>query len=108
MTNINWVIVNCNSKKEAHAIGTALLKERLVACFDVIPEREAVYFWPPKSGKFEKVKGSMVIGVTIAKKYNGIEKLVKKIHSDKTPFIGTIAIDKVNTEYKTWLLNELR
>ncbi len=107
MTKINWVIVNCNSKKEAHTIGTALLKKRLVACFDVIPEREAVYFWPPKSGKIEKIKGSMLLCVSLPKKYKKIQAQVHAMHSDEVPFVGALVIDGVNKDYVRWLVGEI-
>jgi periplasmic divalent cation tolerance protein len=107
MANIDWVIINCNSKKEAHAIGAALLGQRLIACFDVIPEREAVYFWPPRSGKIEKIKGSMLICVSLPKKYLAIQKRAKKLHSDKVPFIGKMRLQGVDKDYMNWLTKEL-
>ena len=105
---IIWLLTNCNNKAEAHSIGQKLLSQRLIACYDVIPEREATYFWPPKTDKIETVTGSLLIGVTIANKFeeNSIE--IKKHHSDEVPFIVSISIENVNTDYKKWLLGELQ
>lgn len=107
-TTAAWVIINCNSKKEADKIGRQLLQQRLVACFDIIPERESSYFWPPRSGKIESIKGSMLIAVTLPSKYSSITKLTRKIHSDKVPFIGRLKIDDVNRDYYLWLQSELK
>jgi periplasmic divalent cation tolerance protein len=106
--SIIWAIINCNSKKEADKIGRQLLKQRLIACFDIIPERESSYFWPPNTGKMESIKGSMLIGVTIASNYKAIATETKKLHSDKIPFIGSLKIENVNSDYSTWLQNELK
>lgn len=108
MSKIIWVIINCNSRQEADKIGEALLRQRLIACFDIIPERLTAYWWPPRSGKIEKRKGSMLIGVTVAAKYKKIVIAARKLHSDKTPFIGSIKIDQANTDYHRWLENELK
>ncbi len=106
-SKVTWIIINCNNKKEADIIGKELLKQRLIGCFDIIPEREAAYFWPPKSGKIEKIKGSMLIGVTVPKKYNAIVKVVRKLHSDQIPFIGSLIFNTVNKDYYKWLKGEL-
>ena len=103
-----WVIVNCTNKKEADNIGKVVLKKRLIACFDIIPEREAVYFWPPKSGKIEKLKGSMLIMVTLPSKFKAVTKAVRPLHSDTTPFIGLLPFAKVNADYLKWLKGELK
>ncbi len=108
MGNIIWLLNNCNSKEEAHKIGELLLQKRVIACFDVIPEREAVYFWPPKSGKTESVKGSLLIGVTFEEKFSEVEEIICENHSDKTPFIGSLIINQVNQDYRDWLENELK
>ncbi len=106
--SISWVVVNCTNKQQADRIGRALLKERLIACFDIIPEREAAYFWPPKSGKIEKIKGSMLIMVTLPSKYKAITKAVRPLHSDTTPFIGLLPFAEVNSDYLKWLKGELK
>lgn len=108
MSTVSWVVVNCTNKKEADRIGKAVLKERLIACFDIIPEREAVYFWPPKSGKIEKIKGSMLIMVTLSSKFKAVIKAVRPLHSDTTPFIGLLPFAEVNDDYFKWLKGELK
>jgi periplasmic divalent cation tolerance protein len=108
MQNIIWLLNNCVNKEEAHKIGELLLKNRIIACYDIIPEREAAYFWPPKSGQIEKIKGSLLIGVTFEEKFSEAEQLIKENHSDDVPFIGSITINQVNQDYRDWLTNELK
>lgn len=104
---MNWIIINCNNLEESKHIGKSLLNDRLIACYDIIPQREASYFWPPRSGKIENIAGTMLIAVTVEEKFDLIESRVKKIHSDKIPFIGSLKFDRVNQDYLDWLNNEL-
>jgi len=108
MPQVIWVLVNCNSIKEAKLIGMKILKKRLISCFDVIPRQIAVYFWPPKTGKIETSKGGTLILETFKSKYNSIVKEVKKLHSDKLPFIGYLEIKGINKNYIKWIKGEIR
>jgi periplasmic divalent cation tolerance protein len=103
-----WVLVNCNSIKEAKLIGTTILKKRLISCFDIIPRHLAAYFWPPKSEKIETSKGATLILETFKRKYESIEKEVKKLHSDSLPFIGYLEIKGLNSDYVKWMKGEIK
>ena len=107
MTKIIWILVNCNSEKEAKKIGNEILKKRFVSCFEIIPRLHAAYFWPPKSGKIENSRGATLILETINKNIRKIEQEIKKIHSDKLPFIGSIQT-RVSKEYSDWVKGEIQ
>ncbi len=105
---IIWVLVSCNSEKEADKIGKEALKQRLIACFGIFPRLKANYFWPPKTGKIETAQGGTLLSLeTLPKYFKKIEKLVKKLHSDELPFIGSIEINNVHLDYMKWLKGEL-
>lgn len=106
MAKILWVLVNCNSVEEADDIGKAALKQRLTSCFDIFPRLATYYFWPPKSGKIETAKGCLLVMETVQAHFKKLEKLVRKMHSDKLPFIGSIEID-VHPNYSKWVKGEL-
>lgn len=108
MNQAIWVLVNCNSAKEAEKIGRKVLKMRFCSCFDIILRHLAVYFWPPRSGRTESTKGATLILETFRKKYNLIKKEAKKLHSDKLPFIGFIEIKGLDEKYIKWMREELR
>ena len=107
MTQAIWVLVNCNSIKEAKLIGKEVLEKRLSSCFDIVPRHLSSYYWPPKSGKIETSKGPILILETFRDKYNPVVKKVKRLHSDKLPFIGFIEIKGVGKEYISWMKGEL-
>ncbi len=103
-----WVLVNCNSIKEAHKIGDKVLGKRLGSCFDIFERNLTTYFWPPRSGKLEEAKGSLLIIETLEEKYLSIKKEIEKLHSDKLPFIGYITIQGTDQKYQDWIKEELR
>ena len=108
MNQIIWILVNCNSLKEAKLIGREILKKRICSCFDIFPRYLTSYYWPPKSGKIETSKGATLILETFKNKYNSSVKEVKKLHSDKLPFIGYIEIKGISKDYINWMKGELK
>lgn len=104
---IIWVTINTNSVKEAEKIGRAVLKERLCACFSIIARIKSVYYWPPKSKKFETSKGPLLTLETLPKHYSKITKVVKELHSDKIPFIGQWEMEKVEKNFYNWMKREI-
>ena len=105
---IIWVLVNCNTESEANKIGRKVLEQRLIACFDIFPRSKTVYFWPPKSNKTATAKGAWLALETLPKYFKKIEKIIKKLHSDKLPFIGSIEIDNVHPDFLDWIKGELK
>jgi len=104
---IIWVLVNCNSNKEADKIGKEALQHRIADCFDIFPRLKSAYFWPPKSDKLETAKGVLLILETLPKYFKKLEKLIKKLHSDKLPFIGSIEINNIHPDFVKWMKGEL-
>lgn len=106
---IIWVLATCNSEKEANKIGKEALRQRLVACFGIFPRSKALYFWPPKTKKIETAEGGALLSLeTLPKYFKKIEKLVKELHSDKLPFIGSIEINNVHSDFVNWIKGELK
>ena len=105
---IIWVMVNANSLKEADKIGMACLKERLCACYAVLPGVKSVYYWPPGTKKLETSKGPLLSLETFPKHYTKIVKLVKSLHSDKVPFIGQLEVENVEKNFYNWLRVETK
>lgn len=103
-----WVLVNCNSLEEAKNIGDAVLKARLISCYDVFRREVARYFWPPRSGKIEEAKGALLIMETFEDKYQMVKDLATMLHSDKLPFIGFVKIEGVDEKYIDWMRKELK
>lgn len=105
---ISLVLVDCDSVKEADNIGRRILKEQLAAGFDIFSRYKSNFFWPAKSGKIETKRGCLLIFKTLPKYFKELEKLIKEIHSEQLPFIGSIEVDNVSTEFGKWVREELK
>jgi periplasmic divalent cation tolerance protein len=103
-----WILINCNSLSEAKKIGQIVLKKRLIACFDIFKRELSMYFWPASTNKIESAKGSLLILETLPGYFKKVEKEVKKIHSDKLPFIGSIDINNLDPRFMEWIKGELK
>lgn len=104
---IRQIIVSCNSAAEASRVGGALLKQRLIACYDVTPKL-SVFYWPPKQKKITKAKGVMLVATTMSRNIAKAKQVIAKKHSDKVPFIGTVDVHDISHDYYRWLTGELR
>ena len=108
LNKIIWVVVSTSSSREADKIGKEVLRERLCACYGIIPRIKSVYYWPPKSSNLEESKGSLLTLETLPRHYSAISKLVKKLHSDRVPFIGQWKMEGVDKDFYNWLKGEIK
>ncbi|MFA5070385.1 MAG: divalent-cation tolerance protein CutA [Patescibacteria group bacterium] len=93
------VYVICKDIKEGRKVGFALLKNKLVACYNLWPIESACRW----QSKIAKNKEAALLLKTVAKNYPSIEKLVKKCHSYQVPCIFSIKPDRIEKHYIQWL-----
>lgn len=75
--------------KEAKKIAHSIVKDKLVACVNIIPKTESIYWW---QGKIEEDSECVIIAKTNEK---NVEKTIQKIqdmHSYELPDIIVIPI----------------
>lgn len=108
MTNILLVYITCESIEQAKSIGDHLMKNRLCACINIIPNIQSVSFWPPKENKMEHSKEVVLIAKTIESKYQALEQETVKVHSYDNPCIIAIPTAHVSKKYYNWLLEEVK
>ncbi len=101
------IYITCRDSKEAHAIGTHLLKKRLSACYNVIDGMQSAYWWPPKQGKIEEAAETILLVKTVESKFDEIESQVVKLHSSDTPCLIAIPTVKVASKYWKWIREEM-
>ncbi len=98
------VFITAASKKEAKKISNELLKQRLVACCNLIDKIESIYWW---KGKIESSKEVLILAKTDKDKLKRLEKLVKKIHSYDVPEIIALSLQWSQKDYLRWLNENL-
>lgn len=91
------------SRAVARRIAQRLLKKRLIACANVLPIVDSMYWW---KGKIEKTEEWALIAKTTPAKARAVENEVREAHPYTVPCIIKI-VAKANADYEKWLRGEL-
>jgi len=94
------IISSSPSKKEAIAVIDSLLKDRLIACANIIPRIESKFWW---NQKIDKAKEVMIMLKTRKANYGRIEKEIARLHSYDVPEIIAIPIIAGSRSYLQWM-----
>lgn len=102
MENIEYVVifVTCANKEEGEKISQSLVKKKLVACVNLVPEITSRYWW---QGKIETAEEVLLIIKTKKPLVNRLIKEVKKLHSYTIPEIIALPIIAGNKDYLDWI-----
>jgi periplasmic divalent cation tolerance protein len=94
------VLVTVPDLKTARRIAKSLLRDRLIACANLVPRIESHYVW---KGKAEQVGEVLMILKTVSTRLSALEKAVAKIHPYDTPEFVVLNIASGSKKYLTWL-----
>jgi len=97
--------ITCSNEEEATKISEKLLKERIVACSNIIKNMKSMYWW---ENKIEKDEETILILKTTEYKVDELIKRVKKLHSYENPAIIVLPILKTTESYLKWIENEIK
>lgn len=98
------VFITTKNAEEAGKIGKTLVKRRLAACVNIVPEVSSHFWW---KDKLESTKECMLIAKTKESLLPDIIKSVKKSHSYSIPEIIAVPIVGGSQEYLDWLDSEV-
>lgn len=107
MTKALLIIVSCEGKNQAEALGETLLKARLAACVQVIDQVNSMFLWPPGKNLIDYADESLLLVKTLESKWEAVEKTVKANHTYENPEIIAVPLARVTTNYMAWLTREL-
>lgn len=99
------VYVTASDQAEARHIGQALLRERLVACINLLGPVESHYWW---KGKLETGHEWLLLAKTRATLGTAVIKRVKTLHSYTTPCVVALPLQKGNQDFLKWIAAETR
>lgn len=93
------------SQEEAKNIITKLLKNRLIACANLLQKSESFYWW---EGKIESQEEWPALLKSESQHKSEIEDLIKKEHSYECPCFIEITMDQGSKDYLNWITKETK
>jgi periplasmic divalent cation tolerance protein len=97
------VFVTVADEEEARLISRVLLKQRKVACSNIIPAINSLFWWQEK---IDSAHESLLVIKTKAALLDEVTQLVKEIHSYDVPEIIALPIIGGNQDYLEWIDSE--
>ncbi len=94
------VLITTSSKDEAEKIASSLLKERLVACANIIGPVHSLFWW---QGKIDTAQEHLILMKTRKDLFNKLSERVKALHSYQVPEIIAIPIVEGLKDYLNWI-----
>ena len=101
-TNTNFIIVlvTTANKAEAEKIAQALLKEKLIACANIVSPVTSFFHW---SGKIDKAEECLVVMKSRLDLFAELAERVKVLHSYEVPEILAVPIVEGSKAYLGWM-----
>jgi periplasmic divalent cation tolerance protein len=99
------VMVTTASKQEAEKIAQSVLKERLIACANIIGPVSSFFHW---SGKMEKAEEYLIFMKSRKDLFEKLAETVKALHSYEVPEIIVLPIVEGSKAYLDWLASCLQ
>ena len=94
------IFVTAKNKAEAKKIANGLLKDRLIACANIVDGVESLFSW---QGKIDHGKEVLMILKTQQKLFKKVAAKVKGLHSYTTPEIIALPIIAGSKDYLKWM-----
>jgi len=99
------ILITTASPEEAELISTVLLKQRKVACVNIVPRVSSHFWW---QAKLDATGESLLIVKTKASQLEALVQLVKEVHSYEVPEIIALPIVGGNQDYLDWIGIEVK
>ena len=100
MSNYKLLYITCGSKIEAVKLGKLLVKNKFVACTNIISNIRSIFNWQHKVTQSQE---AILIGKTQKKNVSKIIKLVERKHTYKCPCILFFDIEKGSKKFLSWI-----
>jgi periplasmic divalent cation tolerance protein len=104
-TEYSCVLVTAPSISVARKLAAVTLKERLVACANLIPKIESHYWW---QGQLESSSEVMIFFKTSKEQLPALQECVIKNHPYDTPEFVALDITEGSQKYFDWITSSLK
>ena len=84
----------------ANTLADGLVREKLAACVQILPQMTSVYFW---EGEVQRDEEHLLLIKTAEEKYSQVEAFIRENHTYDVPEIVAVRADQVSAAYRDWL-----
>jgi periplasmic divalent cation tolerance protein len=105
MTDKRIVLSTAGSEDEARRIAQQLVKHRLAACVNVIPQIESIYRW---QGRVDSSQEWLLLIKTTAELFPQVRAAIKELHSYELPECISLNIEDGSEEYLQWMESSVK
>jgi periplasmic divalent cation tolerance protein len=84
----------------ANTLADKLVREKLAACVQILPQMTSVYVW---EGEVRRDEEHLLLIKTSPTKYTVVESCIKKNHTYAVPEIVAVETKEVSEGYRAWL-----
>lgn len=99
----SFIYITCKDKAEALHVGKALLRERLVACINIVEGMTSAYWW---EGEILEDSEAILIAKSRPELLALLTKKVREVHSYEVPCVVSLPIGGGNPAYLRWIAEE--
>jgi len=96
------VLTTTPNIKEAEILAEKIVRAKLAACVQILPQIKSFYFW---EGEIQKDSENLLLIKTLPEKFAELEKFIKENHSYDVPEIVALSAEKVSQNYLDWTRN---
>ncbi|OVE82158.1 divalent-cation tolerance protein CutA [bacterium M21] len=97
------IYITCSSQDEAQTIAKALLTQRLIACANIFPGIQSMYWW---NDEIQNETEVAMIAKTTDDLVPQVIAATKSLHSYDCPCIVSLPITDGNPEFLKWINTE--
>jgi periplasmic divalent cation tolerance protein len=99
------IFSTAGNSEEASRIAEKLVSDRLVACVNIVPGIQSIYWWKDGVQKDQEV---LMVMKTKKSKYQDVERAIKSLHSYEVPEIISIPLENGFEGYLKWIEDTLK
>jgi periplasmic divalent cation tolerance protein len=99
------ILITVPRKDEAKKIAAKLLREKLVACVNIVDKVESFFWW---QGKIDNARESLMVVKSTRANFKKIAKSVLSGHSYTVPEIIALPIVSGHKPYLEWINESVR
>ena len=105
MTDYRFIYITTGDQAEARKIGEALVRERLVACANILPSIQSYYWW---EGEVQSSAEAVLIAKTRQALVEPLIEKVKSLHSYSCPCVVALPIEAGHAPFLRWIEEQTR